>query len=332
MKTSLTKLSSSLLLLSLPFSLWAKPVGMVTQITGKVFVTSEEGKTTTVRLHQTIDDKSEILVPTDAALTLNDYYDGTFHLTGGSHLKLSDKSVNLKTGKVWVQSMNSRHPLVLTTANGKVSYLKGEFIAIYDNPSERSQILVVDGEVDVTNILDSEMKFSIPAGSFTVVDTQIENGVPRAPTKVGHESLRSALAEFKSLPVETTASEGRSIASVPEKEVPKKKGEIIFIKSHRLPASVSTPKGLNKSGKAQAVERLNPVPIKIYGTSWKENEARVAPRTPASIQVTAPSLPKNNGYNVQNHPEFNDSLKTEETRQPKFSKELESLIRDLKSF
>jgi len=260
MKTSLTKLSSSLLLLSLPFSLWAKPMGLVTKISGKVFVTTEEGKTSTLRLNQTIDEKSEILVPTDSALTINDYYDGTFHLVGGSHLKLYDKSVHLKTGKVWVQSMNSRHPLALTTANGQVNYLKGEFIAIYDKPTKRSQILVVDGEVDVANIHDQQMKYSIPAGSFTVVD----DDVPRAPTKVGHQSLNAALAEFKSLPIEPSVSEGRSIASVSEKEVPKKKGEIIFIKSHRLPASVSMQGRSNKSGKARSVERLNPVPIKIY--------------------------------------------------------------------
>ncbi len=330
MKTSLTKLSSSLLLLSLPFSLWAKPVGMVTKITGKVFMTSEEGKTVTLRLNQTIDEKSEILVPTDSSLSLNDYYDGTFHLTGGSHLKLFDKSVQLKTGKVWVQSMNSRYPLALTTANGQVNYLKGEFIAIFDKPTSRSQVLVVDGEVDVANILDPEMKYSIPSGSFTVVDTEVENGVPRAPTKVGHQSLNAALAEFKSLPVETTVSEGRSIASVIENEAPKKRGEIIFIRSHRLPASVPTEKGSKKSGKP--VERLNPVPIKIYGTSWSENEAQVAPRTPASVQVIAPTLPKNSASNVQNHREFNDSLKNESMKQPKFSKELENLIRDLKSF
>lgn len=327
MKTSLTKLSSSLLLLSLPFSLWAKPMGLVTKISGKVFVTTEEGKTSTLRLNQTIDEKSEILVPTDSALTLNDYYDGTFHLVGGSHLKLFDKSVQLKTGKIWVQSMNSRHPLALTTANGQVNYLKGEFIAIYDKPTKRSQILVVDGEVDVANILDQQMKYSIPAGSFTVVD----DDVPRAPTKVGHQSLNAALAEFKSLPIEPSAS-GRSIASVTVNEAPKKRGEIIFIKSHRLPASVPMQKRSKRSGKAQSIERLNPVPIKIYGTSWKENESKVSPRTPASIHIIAPSLPKNRASNVQNHPEFIETLKNETGKQPKFSKELENLIRDLKSF
>lgn len=331
MKISLTKLSSSLLLLSLPLSLWAKPMGLVTAISGKVFMTTEEGKTTTLRLNQTIDEKAEILVPTDSSLTLNDYYDGTFHLTGGSHLKLFDKSVQLKTGKVWVQSMNSRHPMVLTTSNGQVNYLKGEFIAIFDKPTSRSQVLVVDGEVDVANILDPEMKYSIPAGSFTVVDSEKENGVPRAPTRIGQQSLNAALEEFKSHSLEATASGGRSIASVKEEEAPKKKGEIIFIKSHRFPASVSE-KQSKKSGKSESIERLNPVPIKIYGTSWKQNEGEKAPRTPASIHVIAPSLPKNGASNVINHPEFTDSLKNETNKQPKFSKELENLIRDLKSY
>ncbi|MCM2351044.1 MAG: hypothetical protein NDI69_13565 [Bacteriovoracaceae bacterium] len=327
MKTSLTKLSSSFLLLSLSLSVWAKPVAQVTQISGKAFVVTDDGKTTALRLNQHLDERSEIMVSDDASITLNDYYNATYHLTGGSHLKFFNQSVQLKNGKAWIQSMNSKHPLALTTANGYVNFLNGEFITIFDQGTSRSQVLVVNGEVDVSNVLDQDMKYTVPAGSFTVVDPEIENGFPRAPTKIGLQSLNAALAEFKSLPTQIKSTEvhTRSIASV--SEVPVKKGEIIYIKSHRLPASVK--KYRNKKANS---EPATPIPIKIYGTSWKNNQAYSAPRTPASIQVNNPSLPKISDPKLLNDPEFENSLKKQAVKQPKYSKELEKLIEDLKSY
>lgn len=329
MKTSLTKLSSSLLLLSLSFSVWAKPVAQVTEISGTVFMVTVDGKTSALKLNQHLEEQSEILVSSGSSITLNDYYDATYHLISGSHLKFFNRSVQLKKGKTWIQASNANHPLALTTANGYVNFRKGEFITIFDQMSSRSQVLVVNGEVDVSNILDMEMKYAVPAGSFTVVDSEVENGAPRAPTKIGLQSLNAALTEFKQLPEELKSNEGRSIASVAEASAPApvKKGEIIFIKSHRLPASVGTVrrKRVQKSN-------LTPVPIKIYGTSWKKTEAFTAPRAPASIQAVAPNLPKIVAPKVENDPEFENSLKKQASKQPKYSKELENLIDDLKSY
>lgn len=329
MKTSLTKLSSSLLLLSLSLSVWAKPVAQVTEISGTVFMVTADGNTSALKLNQHLEEQSEILVSSGSSITLNDYYDATYHLISGSHLKFFNKSVQLKKGKAWIQASNAKHPLALTTANGYVNFRKGEFITIFDQMSSRSQVLVVNGEVDVSNILDMEMKYAIPAGSFTVVDSEVENGSPRAPTKIGLQSLNAALTEFKQLPEELKTNEGRSIASVSDTpaKAPIKKGEIIFIKSHRLPASVETVrrKRVQKSD-------LTPVPIKIYGTSWKKTEAFTAPRAPASIQAVAPNLPKIVAPKVGNDPEFENSLKKQASKQPKYSKELENLIDDLKSY
>ncbi len=328
MKTSLTKLSSSLLLLSLSLSVWAKPVAQVTEISGTVFMVTADGKTSALKLNQHLEEQSEIMVSSGSSITLNDYYDATYHLISGSHLKFFNKSVQLKKGKTWIQASNAKHPLALTTANGYVNFSKGEFITIFDQMTSRSQVLVVNGEVDVSNILDMDMKYAIPAGSFTVVDSEIENGSPRAPTKIGLQSLNAALTEFKQLPVELKTNEGRSIASVETShQAPVKKGEIIFIKSHRLPASVETVR--RKKVKSP---KFSPVPIKIYGTSWKKAEAFTAPRAPASIQSVAPNLPKIVAPKVENDPEFENSLKKQASKQPKYSKELEKLIDDLKSY
>lgn len=334
MKTSLTKLSSSFFLLSLSLSVWAKPVAQVVEITGTVFVVSPDGKTSQLKLNSHLEDKSEVMVEDGATITLNDYYDATYHLTGGSHLKFFDKSVQLKKGKTWIQSMNSRYPLALTTANGNANFWKGEFITTFDQATSRSQFLVVNGEVEVSNILDQNMKYNVTAGSFTMVDPEVENGIPRTPTKVGLASLEKALGDFKQLPakMKTEAAPKREIASVTE-EKSVKKGQIIFMTSTREPASVKTGSAHSyyKKMVGKKVDAA-PVPIKIYGTSWKKTAPFETPRAPASVQVVAPTMPKITAPIMKNDHEFTESLKSHATQQPKYSKELETLIQDLKSY
>ena len=325
MKTFITKSKSSLILFAfIATPLWAKPVAQVTEIQGSVFVVKPDGKTSTLKLNDHLEDKSEVMVEEGATITLNDYYDATYHLIGGTHLKFFDRSAQLKRGKTWIQCLNGRFPQALTTANGHANFWKGEFIATFDQTTSRSQFLVVNGDVEVSNILDREMKYSVPAGTFTLVDPEIEEGLPRAPTKVGLTSLDSALSEFKKLPGNIKENvPSRGIASV--NETPKK-GEITFIRSNRVPASVEGGAHKYFAKKAKAPETAH-APIRYIGTAWKPI---AAPRTPASVapMSTAPAkyIPK--GLD----PEFGDSLKSKVLEQPKYPKELNSLIEDLKSY
>lgn len=337
MKTSLTKLSSSFVLLTLSFSAFAKPVAQVVDVSGTVFVVTADGKTSALKANQHLEDKSEVLVEEGATITLNDYYDATYHMVGGSHLKFFNKSVQLKKGKTWVQSTNTRHPLALTTANGHADFFKAEFIATFDQTTNRSQFLVVNGETEVSNILNTSYKYTVPAGSFTMVDPAVENGVPRAPTKVGLQSLNTALAEFKKLPEKMLVNEtapARGIASVEENAEPVKRGKIIFITSNRMPASVGKGAAHNYYKKVVATKKTDyaPVPIKIYGTAMAKPVGEIAPRTPASVQLVAPSMPKVATPAVSSDDQFSNSLKRHEADQPKYSKELQSLIDELKSY
>jgi hypothetical protein len=352
MKTSLTKLKSSLslalFLLTLP--VLAKPVAQVTEVGGQVFVISPDGKTKSLKTNDHIEEKSEILVDEGSSITVNDYYDATYHLIGGTHVKFFDKSLQLKRGKTWIQSQNSKYPLNLTTANGQVNFSKGEFISTFDLATSRTQVLVVNGEVDVANILNANLQYTVPAGSFSLIDPEVDDGSPRTPVKVGLVSLNSALAEFKKLPQNIKDSTpARSIASVEtETPAPAKKGEIIFMTSGRLPASVSGEafKYFKKKAgpvtlKVKPTEQLSPVEIKYYGMSWKPvvsaparvEPAYIAPRQPASVTRT-PSykLPQNLTKDVLPDTEFGSSLKKHSEEQPKYSKELDTLIQDLKSY
>lgn len=314
MKTSITKLKSSLAIaVLLSGAAVAKPVAQVTGLTGSVFVITAQGKTHTLKVNDHLEHESEILVDEDATVVLNDYYDASYSFTGGSHAKFYDKSVQLKKGKSWVRGQGKKQSLVLTTANGHVNYKSAEFIATFDQASSRSQFLVVEGDVEVSNILNSELRYTVSAGNFSLIDPDKENGIPRAPTKVGLSSLNSALAEFKVVPkAETKVT--RSIASVASQP----KGEITFIRSHRMPASVVPVKKKISSS-------LTDAPIKFYGMM-----APAKVRHPASVMPQKLVAPVPQAVKID--PEFYRSLKNEVAEQPKHPKELERLIEDLRSY
>lgn len=329
MKTFISKSKSSIILIAfVALPSWAKPVAQVTEIQGSVFVVKSDGKTTSLKVNDHLEDKSEVMVEEGATITLNDYYDATYHLIGGTHLKFFDRSAQLKRGKAWIQCLNGRFPQALTTANGHANFWKGEFIATFDQSTSRSQFLVVNGDVEVSNVLDRDMKHTVPAGSFTLVDPEVEEGLPRAPTKVGLASLNSALSEFKKLPENIKENTpARGIASVNESPT---KGEITFIKSNRLPASVNggAHKYFAKKMKSPVASHAS---IRYFGVALKPTWKPVAaPRSPASVApiVVTPAkyVPKTLD------PEFGDSLKRKVSEQPKYPKELNSLIEDLKSY
>lgn len=358
MKTSLTKSKSSFIFVAalLTQVAWAKPVAQVVEVSGQVFAVTPAGKTVILKVNDHIEEKSEIMTEEGSAITLNDYYDATYHLIGGSHLKFFNKSAQLKRGKTWVQAQSGKHQLAFVTANGQLSFSKSEFIVTFEQARSRSQVLVVNGDVEVSNILEKEVKQTVTAGSFTLIDPEVENGMPRFPTKIGLQSLNAALGEFKKLPKNMTASAAsRSIASVPTTttessaaevavENAPKKGEIIFITSTRAPASVKGDaykyfkKSIGSAKKKSVVSAPEEtIPVRYFGFELQSVEVvapqKFVPRQPASVIKNTPvPVPFSSGMNHSVDQEFADSLKKQVIEQPKHSKELESLIQDLKSY
>lgn len=322
MKTLITKSKNSffLALAVVALPVWAKPVAQVTELKGNVFIVSETGATKALKLNDHVDDKAELLVGEDGAITLNNYFNVTYHLTNSSHMKVYEKSVQLKKGKAWIQSSTARHHLMLTTANAHVEFKKGEFIATFDQNSAKTQVLVVNGDVELANVLDRNMRHALTAGTFSVIDPEVEEGHPRAPTKVGLSSLNQALAEFKALPEslkkDSPKEVSRAIASV-EEGPSMKKGQIIFIghtnKIERMPASVKPVSTTKKHD-------LSHAPIHYYGVS---EEVLDSQRTPASIVKT---------NEVQIDSQFEQNLMLNKESPVKYSKELDNLIEDLKSY
>ena len=338
MKTSHTKLKSSILLslTLISFSALAKPVAQVIEVKGQVFVMTANGQTKSLKANDHLEEKSEVIVGEDGSITLNDYYDATYHLIEGAHLKFFNKSVQLKKGKTWIQSLNARHPLVLTTANGHVDFLKGEFITTFDQSTTKTQVLVVSGEVEVSNVMEKNIKYTVSSGTFTMIDPESESGLPRSPTKVGLSSLNSSLAEFKALPesYKEAIPATRSIASVTETAI---KGEIIFMSQgkvkDRVPASEagSAHKYFKKKVKLSK-HPATTVPVRFYGLTQMEVE-KISPREPASVRPwKTPDMPQKIGADLNIDSEFSDSLRSSKASQPNHPKDLENLIQDLKSY
>jgi hypothetical protein len=341
MRKSLTKLSSVLLFFIFSGSLLAKPVAQVVEVSGPAFVVNKDGATKTLKKNQHIEEISEILVGDDGAVTLNDYYSCTYNLIAGSHIKFFNKSVQLKKGKAWIKSKSGSNSLSLTTANGQVDFSQGEFIVTFDQSTNQTQLFVVNGEMDVSNVLNKDIKYSVPGGSFTTIDPETNNGVPRTPTKVGVQSLTMALSDFKKIPsieIIEKASQ-RGLASIKEEKLEDKptikKGEIIYLTTHRKPASIEQGEAHNYYKKIINKKNASTkIKIKIYGTSWKKEQPKLKTfiRTPASIKIIEPIKIQKSSTVVADDAEFQRSLKKHEAEQPKYSKELNNLIEELKSY
>lgn len=361
MKTSLTKSKNSFLfvLALLTTSAFARPVIEVVTVKGSVFAVSPAGKTATLKPHDRVEELSEIMIEDGGTVLFRDSYNGTYQFTGGSHVKLFDKSIELKSGKAWVKCANTQFPLSLSTANGRADFLKSEFIVTFEPEKTRSQFLVINGEVELSNPLDRHGRFKVPAGTFSVVDPAVDHGVPRSPTPTGAESLTEVVAEFNGKPVVKKkveavahaapaphdshkthvekphqAAPARAIASTPVvdevQHTVEQKGAITIITSNRLPASI---KGeahsyLEKvSRPAKKRVELKNVVIRYFGVD-KQN----TPREPASIKLGKESPNKQGGEFTKVTSEAQIVQKNDEKETYKPSKELENLVKDLQAF
>lgn len=329
MKTFLIKLKTSLVIASFLGTLptWAKPIAQVQEINGMAFVITPAGQTKKIKSFDILEERSELLVEEGTHISLSDYYNATYHLTGGTHVKFFDRSMQLKKGKAWVKSA-SKTPLAVTTANGVAQYDGGQFIATFDQVNNRSQFLIVQGEVDVSNVLDQDLRYTVSQGHFTIIDPEVESGLPRTPTKVGMASLNSALEEFKmpsDLPLALPTKPSRSIASVRTLETPMtvKKGEIIFMTSSALPKAVT-----EKKSQRTPASVLPSKPTKTQAHSWGP-----APISYYGLKTPAPALVRDlASVKAEVHEEVRPILKKSEEKAPTYSNDLENLIHDLKSY
>ncbi|MEA9357772.1 hypothetical protein SHI21_16190 [Bacteriovorax sp. PP10] len=224
----MNKILSILAVLILPTLTFAAPVqfGRVVDIKGSAFV-SYEGQTHEIKKGETLYTNSEINIEHGGQVTFTDNADHQFHMGNASTAAIYAGKVELRSGDVWVQSINKTDDYLLTSANATVNYTGGEAIFSYDSVKGKTQLMVINGLMKFSNLRTPELNLTVAEGNFSFVDPSFEEGMPRDPTPVGEKTYGQLVAMFPGIaPMDKHSVEifknqngksaQRSIASAPE--------------------------------------------------------------------------------------------------------------------
>lgn len=341
---------------------FAKTIARVGGIKGNSFVFSSNGQSATLKYGDKISDLSEIMVEDESHLTLMNYEGHTYHLSGGSHIKFYKNVMEVKNGKVWVRSENSSDQFLVQSVNASASYTNGQFVFSFSNVDGKTQVLVLDGGVGFSNVLQPQVIEKIGAGFFSLVDKDLNAGLPRYATRIGLDSytkmkmsfsgigpiddskFEKMLQEFKtpnSLQNRNIASQGSMSKNQPGKLYfyDSRRKKLIDQKAKRTPSSqeFSAIKyfekiQLKKSKKLSE----NKADVRIFGgldsvTSPKKKLSNLdftikvkGARTPASIETMDVVEELNSS--------FEKSLKNKIKIDKRHPHEVNQLIKDLKSY
>lgn len=245
-----------LLLLAFSTSSLAKTVARVLEINGNAFVFYGKKDSKKLFYGDKIEDMSEVMVDDSSTVTLKDEYGRVFHLAGGTYAKIFNNLLEVKNGNIWVTSQKGNAYGVINSVNSIAKFTQGHFVYSFDNMSGKSQVLVLTGDVDFSNVVEPNLSIKVPAGHFSFVDQEKVNGLPREATRVGLTSYKQVKSLFTGIEsLENTKFDkalfgksvvtSRGIASVSSgSQNFAKKGKLLFVETEarRLPASVGSKK------------------------------------------------------------------------------------------
>jgi len=169
--------------------------GRVVEVKGSGFV-SNMGKTHEVKKGEILYLDSEIVVESSGQITFTDNADHRFHLGHSSSAALYNSKVELRSGDLWVQSINKIDSHSITTANAEINYTGGESIISYDSLKGKTQVMVINGMMKLSNLRAPELNLNVAEGNFSFVDLNYEEGMPRDPTPVGEKTYKELVALF----------------------------------------------------------------------------------------------------------------------------------------
>lgn len=350
-----------LLLLSImSSSVFSKTVARVINISGNAFLFSSEVKAMQLSYGSKVEDLSEVMVEDGSTLSLVNDLGHIIHVNGGSLVKFYKGITELKNGYVWVKVRNNSNKGSLNTTNSIVRYNQGQFIYSFDNLTGKTQLLVLSGDVELSNVVESQLKVKVASGHFSLIDQSYNNGLPRAPTKIGldsYKSLKGVFANFKNLEnskfdkmLGIKNKTNRKIASVNDQfsstsintstsDNNIKPGKLITIKTYgkpfRLPASSSPMeyyKSLTKVKKTR-LKQIKKAKIHYFGFNGARTVSKAKKykklREPASIKPSG----KSQLLKELNSPgEFEKSLMKKAMENKRHSEEVNNLIDDLNSY
>ena len=344
----MSKLLSVLMIMILPAIALAAPLqfGRIVDIKGSGFI-SYEGRTHEIKKGEVIYVNSEIIIENSGQVVFTDNADHKFHLGNASTAALFAGKLELRSGDVWVQSLNKTDDYLLTSANASVNYTGGEAIFSYDSVKGKAQLMVISGLMKFSNLRSPELNLNVAEGNFSFVDPTFEEGMPRDPTPVGQKTYgllvgmfpgvtpldKRSADVFKDENRDENRDENKSeknfqsvIRSIASKDIAVESNQAIELeKKYKLEllkrASKKVVSNVDKSNMQKPiVPRKNELVIKIYGltgietsttTAIYDRTTSVSNRAPASVSETILDqvVPKDNLNINPTTPQYKESEK-----------------------
>ncbi|EQC46665.1 hypothetical protein M900_2382 [Bacteriovorax sp. Seq25_V] len=343
----------------------ASPKAVIEAVKGNAFVT-REGRTEKLSAGDYLYDFDEVFSEVGSQVTFADYYDHKYHMSGSGYVSILNKIIELKGGYLWVQTQQpSASHFHIQTVNATAAYSRGEFIISYDQDSGKTQLLSIDGTHLFSNNENNFLKEEVSAGKFSFVSEKYENGAPRVPTPIGASTYSSVVSLYDGIKpldkqsdvvediarvqLEKTAipSAGRNIASTPAADS-SSAGTVIILKKTPMEDREDKLKAFYKNQISSMEKKYKKVPKKFKPDYSTKSEVAIkvyrvpssSSRVPASVdsktQKKAARMPAsmtelNPQVEISNDA-FEKSLIDQYKKQMRHSNEINSLIKDLKSY
>lgn len=349
----------------LSFSSFAKDQGFVSGIEGNAFVFYGKSQAKMLRYGSKIKDFAEVMVEDGSYVSMTNAEGQTYHLAGGTQVKMLGNLVELKAGKMWFFSNSDKKITTIKSANSQASVKKGQFVLSFDSVKDKTQLLVLSGQVYFSNSLEPDLGVEVSPSYFSFVDMKYNDGLPRRPTRVGLKSYQKLKLSFNGIDeIENSSFEvlfggqskkSRSIASVTEKKnqpnlkkkSPKKKGRVIFYSAarkveQRSPSSVGSAMNyymnMEKPKKVVPVQSKKVAKVRVFSATIN-NKQVMSPSPKKKVVNTVklknsrmPASVQTNSLIQELNSSFEKSLKIIEVKDQRHPEEVNSLIDDLKSY
>jgi hypothetical protein len=172
--------------------------GRIVDLKGEGFI-SYKGKTREIKKGDSIEMGAEIVIEHHGQVSFTDNADHRYHLGNASSASVSGSTVELRGGDLWFQSLNKNDNYKIQSANAIVDYSGGEAILSYDSVKGKTQLMVINGMMKLSNLRSSELNLMVTEGHFSFIDNAYDEGAPRDPTPVGEKTYGQLVALFNGI-------------------------------------------------------------------------------------------------------------------------------------
>ena len=182
--------------------------GTIVEFSGEGFI-SHDGKTKAMKKGDKIEMDSDIVIEHKGQVTITDNADHRYHLANLASVNVKAQCLELRSGDLWVQSLNKNDTHKIQTANALIKYEGGEAIISYSAINDKKEkigithLMVINGMMNLVNLGAPKLNLNIAEGNYSFVNNNYDQGAPRNPTPVGKKTYNQLIGLFKGIkPIE----------------------------------------------------------------------------------------------------------------------------------